>query len=76
LEGGKEVLDIGRARQNKSKTTIKDKKEEKKVAVSGQKVSFVFPGQGAQEVGMTKDVQKLPAVKQLFETAKTCLGTI
>jgi len=39
------------------------------------KIAFLFPGQGAQTVGMAKDVcQQLPAAKQLFDQAGEILG--
>lgn len=38
-------------------------------------LAFLFPGQGAQGVGMAKDLcVQLPAAKQLFERAKDVLG--
>ncbi|KAK9798575.1 hypothetical protein WJX73_000727 [Symbiochloris irregularis] len=37
--------------------------------------AFYFPGQGAQSVGMAKDVvNEVPAAKQLFQTASDILG--
>lgn len=39
------------------------------------KIAFVFPGQGAQKVGMAKDVyDALPQAAQLFKTADEVLG--
>lgn len=39
------------------------------------KVAFLFPGQGAQVVGMAKDVvEKVPAAKDLFGRASDVLG--
>lgn len=39
------------------------------------KIAFVFPGQGAQKVGMAKDVyDALPQAAQLFKTADQTLG--
>ena len=39
------------------------------------KKAFVFPGQGAQKVGMVKDLyDAYPVVKQLFEEADDALG--
>ena len=38
------------------------------------KTAFVFPGQGAQAVGMGKDALHIPAVKQLFEAADEAVG--
>lgn len=39
------------------------------------KIAFVFPGQGAQKVGMAKDVyDALPQAAQLFKTADDTLG--
>jgi len=38
------------------------------------KIAFVFPGQGAQAVGMGKDALHIPAVKALFEGADEAVG--
>ena len=39
------------------------------------KHAYVFPGQGAQAVGMGKDLyDKVPAAKELFEKANEILG--
>ncbi|KAG5192095.1 malonyl-CoA:ACP transacylase [Tribonema minus] len=39
------------------------------------KVSFMFPGQGAQYVGMAASIcDEVPAAKKMFETAKEILG--
>jgi [acyl-carrier-protein] S-malonyltransferase len=39
------------------------------------RTAFLFPGQGAQTVGMAKTlVETLPAAKQLFDQAQTILG--
>ena len=35
---------------------------------------ILFPGQGSQYVGMSKDLMKFPAVKDLFEIANEVLG--
>lgn len=35
---------------------------------------MLFPGQGAQYVGMTSRIQDLPAVRSLFEQANELLG--
>jgi hypothetical protein len=40
----------------------------------GAKVAFVFPGQGSQEVGMTKAELAIPAVKALYDKAQEILG--
>lgn len=38
--------------------------------------AFLFPGQGAQEVGMGRDVyEKCPAARQIFDEAEQALGT-
>ena len=39
------------------------------------KIAFLFPGQGAQTIGMAKDLcQELPAAKQMFDQAGEILG--
>ena len=39
------------------------------------KIAFLFPGQGAQKVGMAKEIcQELPAAKALFDRAADILG--
>lgn len=39
------------------------------------KVTFMFPGQGAQSVGMCEEVcQEVPAAKALFDEASAILG--
>lgn len=38
-------------------------------------IAFVFPGQGAQAVGMGKDVYHLPEVRALFEQADEAVGS-
>src|SRR5580765_819546 len=39
------------------------------------KSAFLFPGQGAQSVGMAKSLcETLPAARQLFDQAATILG--
>lgn len=39
------------------------------------KIAFVFPGQGAQAVGMGKDVyEAVPAAQEAFDTAEQVLG--
>ena len=37
--------------------------------------AFLFPGQGAQKVGMAKDFyESFPQIKETFDKAETCLG--
>lgn len=38
------------------------------------KIAFVFPGQGAQSVGMGKDIAYLPEVKALYDEADRAIG--
>ena len=39
------------------------------------RIAFLFPGQGAQSVGMCRELdQELPAVRELFDRASTILG--
>jgi [acyl-carrier-protein] S-malonyltransferase len=37
-------------------------------------IAYVFPGQGAQQVGMGKDIASLPAARAVFEEADAVLG--
>lgn len=41
---------------------------------SDDDIVMMFVGQGAQTVGMTKDVCNIPAVAQMYETAERVLG--
>jgi len=41
---------------------------------NGKHTVLLFPGQGTQKVGMTKDLQVLRAVKDLYESASQILG--
>jgi len=41
---------------------------------NSQHTVLLFPGQGTQTVGMTKNLQHLPSVKDLYETASQILG--
>jgi [acyl-carrier-protein] S-malonyltransferase len=44
-------------------------------AATSNKVAFLFPGQGAQTVGMCKElVEEVPAAKELFSKASEILG--
>ena len=36
--------------------------------------AFLFPGQGSQTVGMTKEIANSPAVNEIFRTADRVLG--
>jgi [acyl-carrier-protein] S-malonyltransferase len=38
------------------------------------KTAYLFPGQGAQTIGMGKDVAEIPAAKAIFEKANNILG--
>ena len=37
-------------------------------------IAYVFPGQGAQQVGMGKDIAALPVARQVFDEADALLG--
>eukprot|EP00049_Salpingoeca_infusionum_P019011 m.359742 g.359742 ORF g.359742 m.359742 type:complete len:335 (+) comp18701_c0_seq1:438-1442(+) len=39
-----------------------------------QSTAFLFPGQGSQEKGMTKDALSIPAVAEMYEVAQDVLG--
>ncbi len=42
---------------------------------AGQKIAFIFPGQGSQAVGMGKDLaERYPIARQTFEEADEALG--
>ena len=40
-----------------------------------KKIAYIFPGQGAQYVGMGKDLyEKFPAAREIFDKANEILG--
>ena len=51
----------------------KEESEEEGVD-NGKHTVLLFPGQGTQTVGMTKELQTLKPVKDLYESASQILG--
>ncbi|KAK9865887.1 hypothetical protein WJX84_000975 [Apatococcus fuscideae] len=65
---------LGRSGPHRVLTTA-ESAGDKKFADYKPKTAFLFPGQGAQTVGMAKDVvNEVPKAKELFEHASDILG--
>eukprot|EP00056_Hartaetosiga_gracilis_P006540 m.97447 g.97447 ORF g.97447 m.97447 type:complete len:402 (-) comp12496_c1_seq4:132-1337(-) len=48
--------------------------KEKRIAIEESSTVFLFPGQGAQKLGMTKDVLNIERVKEMYKVAEDILG--